>query len=137
MIVSKCIFCRIILGELPAYKLLETEKSLAFLDIQPLSRGHALIIPKEHAEKLHELNDDFLADILPIAKRLANAMGLEQYNLLQNNGSLAYQAVFHVHFHLIPKPSSSEGLYVEFKSANSVGSDLLESVAQTIRDKLI
>ena len=60
--------------------------SYAFLDIQPLSRGHALIIPKEHAVKFHELSDDTLADILPVAKKVALALGVSDYNLLQNNG---------------------------------------------------
>ncbi|CCJ29795.1 unnamed protein product, partial [Pneumocystis jirovecii] len=69
---------------------------LAFLDIQPLSEGHALVIPKEHAEKMHELSDDSLNDLLPLAKRLVNAMDLQDYNILQNNGRLAHQVVNHV-----------------------------------------
>jgi len=60
--------------------------SYAFLDIQPLSRGHALVIPKEHAVKFHELSDETLADILPVAKKVASALGVVDYNLLQNNG---------------------------------------------------
>jgi diadenosine tetraphosphate (Ap4A) HIT family hydrolase len=60
--------------------------SYAFLDIQPLSRGHALVIPKEHAVFLHELSDDSLADLLPVAKTVAKAIGVRDYNILQNNG---------------------------------------------------
>ena len=61
--------------------------SYAFLDIQPISRGHALVIPKEHAVKFHELSDESLADILPVAKKVANALDITNYNLLQNNGN--------------------------------------------------
>lgn len=61
--------------------------SYAFLDIQPLSRGHALVIPKEHAVKFHELSDESLTDILPVAKKVALALGIKDYNLLQNNGT--------------------------------------------------
>jgi len=95
---SSCIFCRIIKGEIPSFKIVETAKrlvvtrfrcsltSFAFLDIQPLSRGHALVIPKEHAVKVHELSDDSLADLLPVAKKVALALGVKDYNVLQNNG---------------------------------------------------
>lgn len=86
--------------------------SYAFLDIQPLSRGHALVIPKEHTVKFHELSDESLADILPVAKKIALALGIKDYNLLQNNGNrfpadqsltlgrIAHQVVDHVHFHV-------------------------------------
>ncbi|ERS95452.1 hypothetical protein HMPREF1624_08330 [Sporothrix schenckii ATCC 58251] len=109
---AACIFCKIVKGEIPCFKLFETEKSLAFLDINPLSRGHALVIPKFHGEKLLDIPDDYLTDILPIAKKLAKAIGTDNYNILQNNGRLAHQEVDHVHFHVIPKPNQTEGLGV-------------------------
>ncbi|KAF8495178.1 HIT-like protein [Russula emetica] len=111
---AKCVFCKIIKGEIPSLKLVETNLSYSFLDINPLSKGHALIIPKYHAEKLHQLPDEYLADILPIAKKIAVAQGAENYNILQNNGRVAHQVVDHVHFHVIPKPSDSdkEGLVI-------------------------
>ncbi|KAF8740704.1 hypothetical protein AX14_007604 [Amanita brunnescens Koide BX004] len=105
---APCIFCRIIKGEIPSFKLIETELSYSFLDIGPLSRGHALVIPKYHAEKLHELPEEHLSDILPIAKKIAVAQDLENYNILQNNGKIAHQDVPHVHFHVIPKPTASD-----------------------------
>ncbi|KAI0260960.1 HIT-like domain-containing protein [Gloeopeniophorella convolvens] len=111
---ASCIFCKIIKGEIPSFKLLETDLSYAFLDIGPLSKGHALIIPKYHAEKMHELPDEYLSEAMPIAKKIALAQGAENYNILQNNGRIAHQHVDHVHFHVIPKPSESdkEGLVV-------------------------
>ena len=78
-------------------KLFETDKSYAFLDIGPCSQGHSLVIPKYHAAKMHELPDDYLQDILPIAKKLAIATGAAEYNVLQNNGRMAHQVVDHVH----------------------------------------
>ncbi|KAL1680184.1 HIT-like domain-containing protein [Schizophyllum commune] len=88
---ASCIFCKIIKGEIPSLKLLETELSYSFLDINPLSTGHALVIPKYHAAKLHELPDEYLADAMPVAKKIAVALGAENYNILQNNGRIAHQ----------------------------------------------
>jgi len=72
------------------------------------------VIPKYHAEKLHEVPDEYLADAMPIAKKIALAIGATDYNVLQNNGRIAHQEVDHVHFHVIPKPSASdaEGLVI-------------------------
>ncbi|ETW82260.1 hypothetical protein HETIRDRAFT_451819 [Heterobasidion irregulare TC 32-1] len=117
---ASCIFCKIIKGEIPSYKLVETDLSFSFLDIGPLSKGHALIIPKYHAAKLHEMPDEYLADALPIAKKIVNALGAENYNILQNNGRIAHQVVDHVHFHVIPKPSESdaEGLVIGWPTSS-------------------
>lgn len=111
---AACIFCKIVKGEIPSFKLFESDKVLAFLDIQPLSRGHALVIPKHHGEKLLDIPDDSLTEILPVLKKIAKATGAENYNVLQNNGKLAHQEVGHVHFHVIPKPDSVEGLGVSW-----------------------
>ncbi|KAI0737974.1 HIT-like protein [Daedaleopsis nitida] len=110
---DNCIFCKIIKGQIPSFKVLETNLNFVFLDIGPVSDGHALIIPKFHSNRMDEVPDEHLAEILPLAKKIANAMGLENYNLLQNNGKLAFQHVFHVHFHLIPKPDAEHGLILD------------------------
>ncbi|KAK6359582.1 Adenosine 5'-monophosphoramidase [Orbilia brochopaga] len=107
-----CIFCKIIRGEIPSLKLIDTPKVYAFLDIQPLSKGHALVIPKTHGEKLTDIPDDELAEMLPVAKKLALAVGAKDYNILQNNGRIAHQVVGHVHVHMIPKPNEEEGLVI-------------------------
>ncbi|EKV06991.1 Histidine triad (HIT) protein [Penicillium digitatum] len=109
---AACIFCKIIKGEIPSMKLFESEKVLAFIDIQPLSRGHALVIPKFHGVKLTDIPDEDLLEILPVAKRIAKASGAEDFNILQNNGRIAHQVVDHVHFHMIPKPNEKEGLTI-------------------------
>ncbi|KAK2465276.1 hypothetical protein APHAL10511_002630 [Amanita phalloides] len=134
---ASCIFCRIIKGEIPSFRLIETELSYSFLDIGPLSRGHALVIPKYHAEKLHELPENHLSDILPIAKKIAVAQNLENYNILQNNGTIAHQVVPHVHFHVIPKPTSSdeEGLVIGWPT-QTVDKDELKRLQEELLGKL-
>lgn len=106
---ANCIFCKIIDGKIPSMKLAETDKSYAFLgafqcrvrklttDIGPCAPGHSLVIPKYHAKMTHELPDEYLQDILPIAKKVAIATGAAEYNILQNNGRMAHQVVDHVH----------------------------------------
>eukprot|EP01098_Paradermamoeba_levis_P002748 TRINITY_DN1322_c0_g1_i4.p1 TRINITY_DN1322_c0_g1~~TRINITY_DN1322_c0_g1_i4.p1 ORF type:complete len:151 (+),score=38.94 TRINITY_DN1322_c0_g1_i4:40-453(+) len=109
-----CIFCKIIQGKIPSFKVAETAHSFAFVDINPLSKGHILIIPKHHGEKLHQIPEEHLADLLPLTKKIVTALGAENYNILQNNGSIAHQVVMHVHFHLIPKPNHEEGLGIQW-----------------------
>lgn len=104
---SETIFGKILDGELPCHRVYEDEHTLAFLDINPLAPGHTLVIPKQRVAYLHELSDESaaaLGRVLPrIARAVMAASGAEAYNLLQNNGIGAHQAVFHVHFHIIPK----------------------------------
>lgn len=128
-----CIFCKIAKGEIPSNKLAETENVFAFMDIAPLSQGHCLIIPKTHAEKLHEVPYDALSEILVIAKKIATAAGFENYNVLQNNGSLAHQAVPHAHWHIIPKTNSNDGLGIRWEPLEGLDQDL---VANKIRSNL-
>jgi histidine triad (HIT) family protein len=109
------VFDRILDGEIPCYRLLDDDHVLAFLDVGPLSDGHTLVIPKERVAKLHELSAESAAAIGRMLPRLCRAVmaatGAEDYNVLQNNGAAAHQAVFHVHFHIIPKlPGAGLGL---------------------------
>ena len=105
------IFDQILAGAIPCHRVYEDDYVLAFLDIAPLSPGHLLVIPKERQAYLHDLSDESAAAIGRVLPRLARAMrtatGATAYNVLQNNGAEAHQAVFHVHFHLIPKYRSS------------------------------
>ncbi|KAK0725301.1 HIT-like domain-containing protein [Lasiosphaeris hirsuta] len=132
---ASCIFCKIIKGDIPCFKLYESEKTLAFLDINPLSRGHALVIPKFHGEKLTDIPDDHLTELLPIAKKLALATGAKEYNILQNNGRGAHQEVDHVHFHMIPKPNPEEGLGISWPQ-QTTDTDKLKALYEEIKQKL-
>jgi histidine triad (HIT) family protein len=104
---ADCIFCKIIKGEIPCHKLYEDERVLAFLDIGPLSKGHALIIPKGHYTTIDQVPTDDAAAmgrVVPsLSKAITQATGAKSWNLLQNNGSDAGQAVDHVHLHIIPR----------------------------------
>jgi len=101
------IFDKIIAGKIPCYRVFEDEHVLAFLDIGPLSPGHLLVIPKERKAQLHQLSDESAAALGRVLPRLCRAVmkvtGTTAYNVLQNNGTAAHQAVMHVHFHIIPK----------------------------------
>jgi len=132
---AACIFCKIIKGEIPCFKLFESDKTLAFLDINPLSKGHALVIPKHHGAKLEDIPDEHLGEILPVVKKLISATGAENYNILQNNGRIAHQEVDHVHFHMIPKPDAEQGLGVRWPQQKS-DMDALKALSEDIKAKM-
>src|SRR5690349_24261833 len=108
------IFSKILRGDVPCHKLYEDDRVFAFLDIAPVAPGHALVIPKEPAETMDRLSDEAaaaLGRVLPrICRAVVAATGVREYNVLENNGTGAHQAIAHVHFHIIPKPSPREGL---------------------------
>ncbi|KAI8953251.1 HIT-like domain-containing protein [Xylaria longipes] len=127
---AACIFCRIIKGEIPAFKVFESDKTLAFLDIGPLSKGHVLVIPKFHGAKLTDIPDDHLSEILPVAKKLANATGAVDYNILQNNGRIAHQVVDH-----IPKPNEQEGLVIGWPT-KPADMEALKKYSEEVKSKM-
>jgi histidine triad (HIT) family protein len=102
-----CIFCKIVAGELPATIVQEDERTVAFLDISPATRGHALVIPRRHARDLLSVDDGELAACAAAAKRLAARMteklGADGVNVLNSCGAAAWQTVFHFHVHVIPR----------------------------------
>lgn len=104
---NECIFCKIISGQIPCNKVYEDELVLAFLDIAPVSAGHTLIVPKAHHKNLEETPHDVACKCIDIIKKLApaivSATGTEGFNVGLNNGRAAGQAVFHTHFHIIPR----------------------------------
>ena len=132
------VFDRILSGEIPSHKLYEDDHVLAFLDVFPLSPGHALLIPKERCAHLHELSEEAGAAIGRVLPRLARAVveatGATAYNVLQNNGSEAHQAVFHVHFHIIPR-MGDRGLGIGWRPGQLDDGDARELV-ETIRAAL-
>lgn len=119
-----CIFCKIGSGEIPSKKVYENDGAFAFLDIEPLSDGHTLVIPKKHFVEAHEMDGEIwghVADALEHAsKMLVEKLGVKSYNILQNNGRIAHQKVMHVHFHIIPRTEDS-GLVVTW---GETGGDL-------------
>jgi histidine triad (HIT) family protein len=102
-----CLFCKIVAGELPAAKVDEDERTIAFMDINPATRGHALVIPREHFRDLHEVPAEDLGATMAGAQRLAalarDRLGADGVNLLNSCGRAAWQTVFHFHVHVIPR----------------------------------
>ena len=108
---NACLLCRVVSGELQVEKIIESENIIGVMNTaEPLSKGHAVFFSKRHASNFHDMDDRDLAEILLCIRTVARAMELANYNILQNNGALATQTVFHAHFHLIPKWSESDGL---------------------------
>ncbi|MGE0709619.1 MAG: HIT family protein [Planctomycetota bacterium] len=134
---SETIFSKIIRGEIPCHRVYEDERVLAFLDISPLSRGHTLVIPKEAKATLDQLSDEAAAAVgraLPrICRAVLAATGAKEFNLLQNNGPGAHQAVFHVHFHIIPKYANGRGLGIDWPAGSLDDGDAL---AKAIAEKI-
>ena len=129
------VFGKIVRGEIPCNKVYEDDKVLAFLDIGPLADGHTLVVPKEPAETLDQLSDESAAALGRVLPRLCRAViaatGVKEYNVLENNGQGAHQAIAHVHFHIIPKPNSREGLGVGWP-ARSLDRDAAGALARKI-----
>lgn len=117
---SETIFSKIIRGEVPCHRVYEDELVLAFLDVAPLSHGHTLLIPKRAARTLDEVDEETGAALgralVMLGRAVKRVTGCEAYNVLQNNEARAHQAVFHVHFHVIPKPNDAEGLGIQWPS---------------------
>jgi histidine triad (HIT) family protein len=102
---SDCLFCKIVAGEIPSEKVLETDTAFAFRDINPAAPTHVLVIPKRHVASVHELGEgdaEELADLFDVMKQVAEAEGVaEGYRIVTNKGAAAGQSVFHLHFHVL------------------------------------
>ncbi len=112
-----CIFCRIARKEVDAFVIYEDERVMAFLDIRPLSRGHTLVIPKEHYESLLELPEELAGDLLKAVRAVCEKLrkiGAEGFNVVTNIGKAAGQEVMHAHVHVIPRYSDEGSKPVGF-----------------------
>ena len=131
---DNCIFCKLANGDIPTATLFEDDDFRVILDAGPASKGHALILPKEHYANLYELDDELAAKVLVLAKKmitkLTDLLGCDGYNIVQNNGEAAGQTVFHFHMHLIPR-YINDGQNLVMK-ANEVSADELDTVKEQI-----
>ena len=102
-----CIFCKVLAGDLPSEKVYEDEHAIAVMDINPWTRGHIVVFPRKHAQDLFEVEDEELEQVILAVKRVAgmvrDGLDCDGVNLLQSNGSAAWQTIFHLHFHVIPR----------------------------------
>jgi histidine triad (HIT) family protein len=104
---SECIFCKIVAGEIPAEKIYEDDRTIAFMDVNPGTRGHTLVVPKKHAKDLLEIDPDELAAVTrsaqTVSRRAMERLEADGVNLLNCCGSEAWQTVFHFHLHVVPR----------------------------------
>lgn len=135
---ADCPFCKIIAGDLSAARLVETDKVLSFMDINPVNPGHALVIPKRHVECLLDLTQEELHAISFLVRRVAGAVvdatDADGFNVLQNNGECAGQVVPHVHFHVIPRNEDDEFTFGWRQTSYEEGR--LEELTESIRENL-
>ena len=107
MVDANCIFCKIAGGEIPSTTVYEDEQFRVFLDLSPATKGHALIVPKQHYANIFEIDEAVLRDLIALAKKVATgmkeALNCDGINIIQNNGPAAGQSVFHFHLHVIPR----------------------------------
>ncbi len=135
-----CIFCKIAAGEIPSVRVYEDDRVLAFMDINPLSEGHLLIIPKAHAATIYEITeDDFLA-VMSATHKLAaavkKALNPDGINLLQLNGRAANQVVPHLHMHIVPR-WSGDGLTISQWDMVAGDMENIKAVAEKIQSEIV
>lgn len=112
---KNCIFCKIVKNEIPCFKICENDKALCFLDVNPISDGHCIVIPKKHFRTLSETDDEYLNSMINLSKIAANKLLKSKlkpwgFNYLTNEEIIAGQEIFHTHMHVIPKYAKHEGL---------------------------
>ncbi len=133
-----CIFCKIVRGEIPSFKLFEDDKTLAFMDINPINPGHALIVPKHHAPNIFETPDDWLAAAMVTTRRVARgvetALKPHGMNIVQANGPGAAQSVFHLHIHVVPR-AKDDGIKMNW-GIRPGNMDEIKAIAEKIKASL-
>jgi len=130
-----CIFCRIANSEIQSEKVYEDKHAFAFLDINPASKGHTLVIPKKHYQDIRDIPEEELSKLIAAVKKVAAAVmkgtGSDGINIVQNNGEAAGQAIFHIHFHIIPR-TKGDNLRL-FGSRYHYSENEMREIAERIR----
>lgn len=136
MVKEDCIFCKIANGSIPSKTIYEDEKFRVILDLGPATKGHALILPKEHYADIYEIPEETIGDAMKLAKKMAGLMtdklGCDGFNIVQNNGEAAGQTVKHFHIHLIPR-YKDDGQHILWEPGE-VSKDELELIKRQITD---
>jgi histidine triad (HIT) family protein len=134
-----CIFCKIVAGEIPAVTVLDEDRVLAFMDINPASRGHMLVVPKNHAENIFEISEADLSAVMGAVKKCAGAvkeaLGAEGITILQLNGTASDQLVPHLHVHIMPR-WEKDGMSVSRWEMGKADIGELQEIARNIQEYL-
>lgn len=133
---TDCIFCKIIEGEIPSYKVYEDENTIAFLDANPTSKGHTLVVPKKHVETIDQASEmSYMWNILvKVSQAVEEAFDPEGLNISQNNGEVAGQEVMHMHFHVTPRYTGDEIEVNYNREELENGEKIAEKISSTIRE---
>ncbi|WP_461212962.1 HIT family protein [Lacticaseibacillus sp. GG6-2] len=140
---TDCIFCKIIAGEIPSVKVYEDDDILAFLDITQVTPGHTLVVPKKHVPDIFAYSPELAATVFSRLPKIANAIKasdpkIKGLNILNNNGEVAYQSVFHSHIHLIPRYSADDDFGIHFGDhSKQYDNAQLQAIATRIHDKVV
>ena len=133
---ENCIFCKIANGEIPSATIYEDDDFRVILDLGPATKGHALILPKEHVADIYSIDEELAGKAFKLAKkittRLKDVLGCDGYNIVQNNGEVAGQTVFHFHMHLIPRYKDADNNMLKFTSVSFSDEEM-----DAIRDQII
>lgn len=133
---DNCIFCKIVAGEMPGFKIYEDEHALAFLDIAPIRPGHTIVIIKKHYENMEDIpeNDLFflMKALKKVGKSIKDGLGVEGYNIFENNDPVAGQIVPHLHFHIIPRKTGDGLQLFEIWDQRKYNEGEAENVAEKI-----
>ncbi|QUG42733.1 HIT family protein [Psychrobacillus sp. INOP01] len=138
---SECIFCKIIDGSIPSAKIYEDEHVYAFMDIMPLTKGHTLIIPKNHKENVYDLSEEEASNLFKVVPKIASVLkdnfGPVGMNLLNNNGAPAGQSVFHFHLHFIPRYDQTDGFRPTWITKEKTFTpEIIQNLAAELYEKL-
>lgn len=139
---SDCVFCKIIDGEIPSYTIYEDEYVKAFLDISQATPGHTLVVPKKHVANIYEYDEKLAEQVFSRIPKIARAIqksapDILGMNIVNNNGELAYQSVFHSHFHLIPRYSENDGFSMSFQdNSDKYNEEAFEQIKENIINSL-
>ena len=135
-----CVFCKIVRGEIPSHKVYEDDDVLAFLDIGQVTKGHVLVIPKEHYDNFLATPQEIMHKVMDVAQRIGQVqimkLGAKGVNILSNVNKEAGQSVFHFHVHVIPRYESKEGFKIEFKGNENLKELSLPVLAETISKEI-
>ena len=131
-----CVFCKIVAGKLPSYRVYEDAKHVAFLDINPFARGHTLVCPKKHGETLWDMDEREIAEVFKVASKVSMgvvpATDADGFRLMQNNGEAANQAVAHIHVHIIPGKLGDTGRFGRLKMTDGEMVKVAEAIKAEI-----
>lgn len=139
---ANCIFCKIIEGSIPASKVYEDDDVLAFLDLSQVTKGHTLVIPKDHVENIFEMSEEtastYFRKVPQIANAIKDTFNVQGVNILNNSGEVSGQTVFHYHMHILPRYGKNDGFDVKWQSnQNQYTNETLQEIAKSIENNII